>query len=236
MDIRDICHKIIDNPLETGWLDQNELAVFLQELTLFYSAQPNIARFRGKALFVGDIHGDIDSMLAAFKIADQESANIAFLGDIVDRGSHNVECVNLLISREYVEPGRIFYIRGNHEFRGINSKWGFMESVLARYPESVYDLYNEMFKQLPVAALQNNKVFGVHGGLSRHEDTIVEMDASGGDIWTKMKTRGLDLDGRARCIGARKLRPWTTGTAPSGMSSWTCCGMTLQQNPRADLK
>ena len=177
MDISEICQRIIDNPLKTEWLDRQHITKFLHEIISFLSEKPNIARFCGKTIYSGDIHGDIDSMLAAFKIADQHNANIVFLGDIVDRGSHNVECINLLLARMYLEPDRIFCTRGNHEFQGINTKWGFMDSVVEKYPETVYWLYNGIFTQLPIAALQNGKIYGVHGGISRHLKTIEDIEA-----------------------------------------------------------
>ena len=177
MDISEICQRIIDNPLKTEWLDRQHITKFLHEIISFLSEKPNIARFCGKTIYSGDIHGDIDSMLAAFKIADQHNANIVFLGDIVDRGSHNVECINLLLARMYLEPDRIFCTRGNHEFQGINTKWGFMDSVVEKYPETVYWLYNGIFTQLPISALQNGKIYGVHGGISRHLKTIEDIEA-----------------------------------------------------------
>ncbi len=177
MDISEISQRIIENPLETDWLGSQEITKFLHEITSFLSGKPNIARFQGKAVFVGDIHGDINSMLAAFKIADKNNAKIVFLGDIIDRGTHNIECVNLLLARMYLEPDRIFCTRGNHEFQGINTKWGFMDSVVEKYPETVYWLYNGVFTQLPIAALQNQKIYGVHGGISKHLKTLADIEA-----------------------------------------------------------
>ena len=175
MDMREISQQIINNPLDNK-LPNQEIVKFLHEMTSFYSAQPNLVRLQGRTIFVGDIHGDIDSMLAAFNLADEKDAKIVFLGDIVDRGSHNVECINFLLARTFLEPDRIFCTRGNHEFKGINSKWGFMDSVVEKYPETVYWLYNGVFTQLPIAALWDNRIFGVHGGISCHLKTLEKID------------------------------------------------------------
>ncbi len=177
MDISEICQRIIDNPLETDWLGHQDVIKFLKESADQLAKMPNIVRFSGRTIFSGDIHGDIDSMLAAFKIAEQHDANIVFLGDVVDRGSHNVECVNLLLARILQEPDRVFFTRGNHEFKGINTKWGFMDSVVEKYPETVYWLYNVVFTQLPIAVLQNDRIFGIHGGISQYSPTLAEIDA-----------------------------------------------------------
>ena len=177
MDISQISNRIIDNPLETDWLDNELIKKFLHEMISFISGKPNIAQVKGAAVFSGDIHGDIDSMLAAINIAEKHNAKIVFLGDIIDRGSHNTECVNLILAHMYQSPDRFFYTRGNHEFQGINEKWGFKDSVLEKYPESVYQLYNDLFSQLPIAALWDSKIFGVHGGISRHLKTLEDIEA-----------------------------------------------------------
>jgi len=176
MDISQISKRIIENPLDTGWIDGQLIKLFLNEMTSFISGKPNIAKITGKTVFSGDIHGDMDSMLAALKIAEKNNAKIVFLGDIIDRGSHNIECVNLILAHMYQEPDRFFYTRGNHEFEGINAKWGFKESVLEKYPEEIYQQYNKLFSKLPLAALQNKKTYGIHGGLSRHSKTLEEIE------------------------------------------------------------
>ncbi|MCK5024178.1 MAG: metallophosphoesterase [Thermoplasmata archaeon] len=177
MDTFQISSRIIDKPLETDWLGYQEITKFLKISTSLLAEQPNIARLSGTTIFTGDIHGDMDSMLAAFRIAEQHDAKIVFLGDIVDRGSHNVECMNLILAHIHQEPDRFFYTRGNHEFQGINTKWGFMDSVVEKYPETVYWLYNGAFTQLPIAALWDDRIFGIHGGISRHLKILADIEA-----------------------------------------------------------
>ena len=175
MDIQDLCRRIIDNPIQTP--SQTEMTHFLHEMTGFISQEPNIIRLKGRTLWVGDIHGDLDSMLAALEVAAQRNSNIIFVGDMVDRGSHDPECVNLFLAHKFQHPDSVFFTRGNHEFKDVNSRWGFMDSVVDRYPETTYWLYNGLFTQLPIAALQNEKIFGVHGGVSRHLKTLEEIEA-----------------------------------------------------------
>ncbi len=177
MDISQISKRIIDNPLKTDWLGHQDILKFLHEMISSLSGKPNVAKIQGKTIFSGDIHGDIDSMLAAINLAEKHDAKIVFLGDIIDRGSHNVECVNLILAHMHQEPDRFFYTRGNHEFQGINAKWGFMDSVVDKYPETAYWLYNGVFTQLPIAALWDNRIFGVHGGISRHLKTLKDIEA-----------------------------------------------------------
>ena len=52
---------------------------------------------------------------------DVELASYVFNGDFVDRGEQQVEVVALLFSLKVCFPDRVYLIRGNHEFRDMNT-------------------------------------------------------------------------------------------------------------------
>ena len=50
-----------------------------------------------------------------------------FLGDFVDRGSHSLETICLLLALKVVYPEQVHLIRGNHEDSQINLNFGFRD-------------------------------------------------------------------------------------------------------------
>ena len=170
MSYRELCKRIIDDPCDLDRLGTDRLIPFLKGAADVFMREPNIIRLEGDVLYVGDIHGDIRSMTRAFAL--QKDAPMVFLGDVVDRGSSQMECVNLLLAHKLLDPEKVFYIRGNHEFKERNFRWGFTDAVMEHYPETVYWLYNACFVTLPLASLQNGNILGIHGGISRHVPTL----------------------------------------------------------------
>jgi hypothetical protein len=175
--ITDTYERIIHDPKNQGWLESKDLVEFLTAVSDLMMALPNMVRLSGEVLYVGDVHGDIGSMMKAFHISDERQSHIIFLGDVVDRGNHQIECVNLLLARRHLAPERIHYIRGNHEFKEVNARWGFADAVMERYPETVYWLYNTVFTTLPLASLQNDRVMGVHGGVCKYVPTLKSIES-----------------------------------------------------------
>lgn len=136
-------------------------------------AQPVLIRASLPCRVFGDIHGqfrDVLLLLWAFGFPE-ESGNMSFIfnGDFVDRGRHQVEVIGFLLALKVLMPDRIWLIRGNHEDRYMNEKYGFRSEInrcLGQdFGKKMFELIQGAFDRLPVAGLIANKVLVVHGGL-----------------------------------------------------------------------
>ncbi|HKJ96331.1 MAG TPA: metallophosphoesterase [Thermoplasmataceae archaeon] len=120
----------------------------------------------GIATFIGDTHGALDiSSYAVMKSV--ESDLVCFLGDIVDRGEHQLLNLLFLLESSIIST-KIIIIRGNHESPSMNSYYGFKQELvrLGLY-DILYKEIVELYGVLPYACLVNDRVLGVHGGIPR---------------------------------------------------------------------
>ena len=94
------------------------------------------------------------------------SSNFLFLGDYVDRGKQSLETICLLLAYKIKFPENFFLLRGNHECASINRIYGFYDECKRRYNLKLWKTFTEVFNQLPVAALIEDRILCMHGGLS----------------------------------------------------------------------
>ena len=93
-------------------------------------------------------------------------ANYLFLGDYVDRGKQSLETVCLLLAYKIKYPENFFMLRGNHECSSINRIYGFYDECKKRFSVKLWKIFTDCFNCLPVAALLDEKILCMHGGLS----------------------------------------------------------------------
>ncbi|MCS6936384.1 MAG: serine/threonine protein phosphatase [Candidatus Bipolaricaulota bacterium] len=118
---------------------------------------------RGRAVFVGDTHGDWQaSQIVVERYLDSETV-LVFLGDYVDRGPHSLENILFLLEQKLKHPKNIFLLQGNHE------GWKYAEFSPADFWQSLSQERRERFAetlaQLPLAASTPNGVLATHAAL-----------------------------------------------------------------------
>eukprot|EP00854_Cymbomonas_tetramitiformis_P005769 gene5769-6958_t len=115
----------------------------------------------------GDVHGQFYDLLNIFHMNGWPSKDRPYLfnGDFVDRGSFSVEVAFTLLVFKCAHPNKVFINRGNHESQSMNMLYGFHSEACAKYGEDIADRFRELFCHLPLAAVLNNDVLVMHGGL-----------------------------------------------------------------------
>jgi predicted phosphodiesterase len=70
---------------------------------------------KGKVVFVGDTHGDLNASEEVIRRYLKKPYRIVFLGDYVDRGNYSQENIQYLLRSKLEYPEEIFLLTGNHE-------------------------------------------------------------------------------------------------------------------------
>eukprot|EP00934_Nitzschia_sp_Nitz4_P007732 Nitzschia sp. Nitz4//scaffold183_size43938//28876//30175//NITZ4_007272-RA/size43938-augustus-gene-0.75-mRNA-1//-1//CDS//3329539620//7722//frame0 len=129
--------------------------------------QPMLLELEAPVKICGDVHGQYSDLLRLFEYGGfPPVSNYLFLGDYVDRGKQSVETICLLLAYKILYPENFFILRGNHESAGINRIYGFYDECKRRYSIRLWKIFSDVFNCLPVAALVDEKIFCMHGGLS----------------------------------------------------------------------
>ncbi|WP_407356351.1 metallophosphoesterase [Methanolobus sp. WCC5] len=145
-------------------MSQTELDLLLQETTGIFRKEPALIRVRStNAMIVGDIHGNLMALDFLVQVQrEMNSTSILFLGDYVDRGRNSVAVLSRLLELKLKGPQTVILLRGNHETPEMNRAYGFYEEL---NDEELFVASNYAFQQMPVAAVVNDTVFCVHGGI-----------------------------------------------------------------------
>ena len=77
-----------------------------------------------------------------------------------------METICLLLAYKIRYPDKIYLLRGNHEDAKINRIYGFYDECKRRFNVRLWKIFTDCFNCLPVAALIDEKILCMHGGLS----------------------------------------------------------------------
>ncbi len=142
--------------------------------------------------FIGDIHGDF---FALYNIVEHikklcPDFRLIFLGDIVDRGRHPMECLWYLLNQASEYPDRIIWLAGNHDvaISYMEDTNSFSSSVIpSEFVDHLNNVdswtpfrrqfgseYIELVRGLPRAVLFPDGLLATHGGFP-HTDLQKEL-------------------------------------------------------------
>ncbi len=116
-----------------------------------------------RAVFVGDIHGDLDAVERVLSVVWAPGSILVFLGDVVDRGPSSRECLERILRAKLERPRSVHLLMGNHEAWGVARfrPADFWESLSAAEAKAL----SHVLLKLPFAAWHDSGVLALHGAL-----------------------------------------------------------------------
>jgi diadenosine tetraphosphatase ApaH/serine/threonine PP2A family protein phosphatase len=174
--IRSILHNYIQEiPKSNQWATSAQVISIISQAIEIFSNEPALLNLSGVFTVVGDLHGELSSLLRIFqRLGWPDSRCYLFLGDYVDRGESSCEILVLLYCLKILFPHNIFLLRGNHEFPSMTKLYGFQAECVSRFLMNVYIQFLNSFITLPIAAIINDTIFCVHGGISPNLTTQLD--------------------------------------------------------------
>ena len=150
-------------------------------------ASGSLVKLRTPVKVFGDIHGQFADLMRFFAAygspnpytGDIEYVSYCFLGDYVDRGKHSLEVICLLLALKICHPTMVTLLRGNHEDPQVNAVYGFRNECMQRCRDgaTVWTAINRVFEWLPIAAVVDDTVLCVHGGIGESVQSLKQLRA-----------------------------------------------------------
>ncbi len=171
-------------------LNHNVIFELINSCIKIVENQPIVLRLEAPIKIFGDIHGQYQDLMRFFDLynapvegpgGDIEGLDYLFLGDYVDRGTHSLETMCLLMALKIKYPNQIHLLRGNHEDRWINAAFGFQTECIQRLNDDpdnpkMFFKFNDLFDYLPLAAIINDTAICLHGGIGSAVNTISDIE------------------------------------------------------------
>ena len=171
IDVDNILERLLavrgNKPGKTVDLKEEEIKYLIDKSLPLFKESKMLIELEAPLRVCGDIHGQYYDLLRIFEHCGYPGEyNYLFLGDYVDRGKQSIESICLLLTYKIKYPTKVHLLRGNHESSVTNRIYGFYDECKRRYNVRLWRNFTELFNYLPVAALIDEKILCMHGGLS----------------------------------------------------------------------
>ncbi|GMR47188.1 hypothetical protein PMAYCL1PPCAC_17383, partial [Pristionchus mayeri] len=160
---------LVGGPREWDYTPEQLLQI-LNAVKEVFKTQPILLRIYAPIKICGDLHGQYNDLLQIFQNCGWPyNTRYLFLGDYIDRGTCSLEVITLLFACKIAFPNDVYLLRGNHEIPQTNKTYGFWTELRVRYPNKytgLYDAFSAVFAEMPLAAVINDSMLAVHGGIA----------------------------------------------------------------------
>jgi len=164
--------NIIKEPYKISKLDFHYISQILRKAEEIFKEENLLLEFnlddsKSEVWVIGDIHGNLGTLQRLIEIIDEKKPKfVIFLGDIVDRGTNQLECLILVLALKIRYPNRYYLLKGNHETLEMNKAYGFFQEFIFRFKDQkIFDEVLAVYDVLPYCALVNKGILCLHGGI-----------------------------------------------------------------------
>ncbi|TFG30719.1 MAG: serine/threonine protein phosphatase [Promethearchaeota archaeon] len=172
---------LVKNPEKISKLHLEDILKIINQAKKLFENENLLLEFTleetEEAYIIGDIHGNLESLLKINEIIQKQHPKLViFLGDIVDRGPRQVECLIFILALKILEPFKYFILKGNHETLEMNQAYGFFHEFGQRFGD--YEKFRDIlavYDVLPICAIINEKILCLHGGIPEDIDILKKL-------------------------------------------------------------
>ncbi|MFX1366181.1 MAG: metallophosphoesterase family protein [Promethearchaeota archaeon] len=175
-------NDIINNPQKISELEFDAILQIFKTVKNILEEEYLLLEFSIKeeieeVYVIGDIHGNLSTLMKLIEIINKKNPKLViFLGDIVDRGPNQLDCLLIILILKILFPLKYYILRGNHETLEMNEYYGFFQDFILRFKNS--NRFNEVlsiYDVLPICALINGNILCLHGGIPQDTDIIKKL-------------------------------------------------------------
>ncbi|KAF5399914.1 Serine/threonine-protein phosphatase [Paragonimus heterotremus] len=116
---------------------------------------------------IGDLRGQFTHLIHLLNtLGHPPETHYLFLGNYADYGEKSIETLALLFAYKLLHPQSVYLLRGKHECDAVGRVYGLFDLCLKRFTRRMWHDITAVFTYLPVAALLDDQILCIHGGLS----------------------------------------------------------------------